>query len=49
MAEPAPDWLENGIPLSKMQQHIDDRLKKDLKPAPAPVPKGGGGGGVSQD
>ncbi len=33
MAQPAPDWLENGIPLSKMQQHIDDRLKKDVKPA----------------
>jgi dienelactone hydrolase len=44
MAEPAPDWLENGIPLSKMQQHIDERLKKDIKPAPAPAPKGGGGG-----
>jgi len=46
MAQPAPDWLENGIPLSKMQQHIDDRLKKDVKPAPAPAPKNGGGGGA---
>jgi dipeptidyl aminopeptidase/acylaminoacyl peptidase len=44
MAQPAPEWLENGIPLSKMSQHIDDRLKKDVKPAPAPAaPKGGGG------
>ncbi len=34
-------WLENGIPLSKMQQHIDERLKKDVKPAPAPAPKNG--------
>lgn len=44
-AEPAPDWLANGIPLSKMQQHIDERLKKDEKPTPAATAKPGGGGG----
>ena len=44
MAQPAPEWLENGIPLSKMPQHIDERLKKDAKPAATPTaPKGGGG------
>ena len=44
MAQPAPEWLANGIPLSKMQQHIDERLKKDVKPAPTPTGKPGGGG-----
>jgi dipeptidyl aminopeptidase/acylaminoacyl peptidase len=28
MDKPAPDWLENGIPLLKMQDHITDRLKQ---------------------
>jgi dipeptidyl aminopeptidase/acylaminoacyl peptidase len=44
MAEPAPDWLENGIPLSKMPQHIDERLKKDSKITPPAGARGGGGG-----
>jgi len=28
MDKPAPEWLENGIPLLKMQDHITDRLKQ---------------------
>jgi dipeptidyl aminopeptidase/acylaminoacyl peptidase len=28
MDKPAPDWLENGIPLLKIQDHITDRLKQ---------------------
>lgn len=28
MGAPAPDWLENGVPRLKMQDHITDRLKQ---------------------
>jgi len=40
MDRPSPDWLENGVPLLKIQDHITDRLKqqedKRKKNAPAP-------------
>ena len=43
---PAPDWLENGVPRLKMQEHIDQRLKaqqeKEKKIDPAAAKKGGG-------
>jgi dipeptidyl aminopeptidase/acylaminoacyl peptidase len=46
----APDWLENGVPRLKMQEHLDqmakDRLdqQKAVTPAPAASGRGGGGG-----
>jgi dipeptidyl aminopeptidase/acylaminoacyl peptidase len=48
MAQPAPEWLANGIPLLKMQDHITERLKqqqnKEKKTdTTTPVKKGGGG------
>jgi hypothetical protein len=27
MDRPSPDWLENGVPLLKMEDHINERLK----------------------
>ena len=45
----APDWLENGVPRLKMQEHIDQMLKerqdqqKAVAPAPAASGRGGGG------
>jgi dipeptidyl aminopeptidase/acylaminoacyl peptidase len=45
MAQPAPEWLENGIPLLKIQDHITERLKEqqDKEKAAAAAKKGGGG------
>ncbi len=46
MAQPAPDWLENGVALLKMPDHITERLKaqqeKEKKNDPAAAKKGGG-------
>jgi dipeptidyl aminopeptidase/acylaminoacyl peptidase len=44
---PAPEWLENGVPRLKMQEHIDERLKErqDKQKAAAPAGQRGGGGG----
>jgi dipeptidyl aminopeptidase/acylaminoacyl peptidase len=48
MAQPAPDWLEHGVPLLKMPDHITERLKaqqeKDKKNEAAAAAKKGGGG-----
>lgn len=45
---PAPDWLENGVPRLKMQEHIDQRLKerkdKQKNDVTPPAEKKGGGG-----
>jgi dipeptidyl aminopeptidase/acylaminoacyl peptidase len=51
----SPEWLEYGIPLLKMQEHIDQRLKERAErdkainpPAPTTTGSGGrGGGGMS--
>lgn len=49
MNKPSPDWLENGVPLLKMQDHISQRLKqredqkKKIEPATNATKKVGGG------
>ena len=46
MAQPAPDWLEHGVSLLNMPDHITERLKaqqeKEKKIDPAAAKKGGG-------
>jgi hypothetical protein len=43
----APDWLENGVPRLKMQEHIDQMLKErqDQQKTVAPPPATSGRGG----
>jgi acetyl esterase/lipase len=41
---PAPDWLENGVPRLKMQEHIDARLKARQERDKAEAAVRGGGG-----
>lgn len=44
---PAPEWMLEGVPRLKMEQHINDRLKARQKTdgsTTAPAPKPGGGG-----
>jgi dipeptidyl aminopeptidase/acylaminoacyl peptidase len=51
--EPAPDWMKDGIPRLKMEEHINERLKarqkitdpkKTTEPTTPPAKPGGGGG-----
>jgi hypothetical protein len=44
MGAPAPDWMVNGVPRLKMEEHLKERAKP--KPAPrkiATTPDGGRG------
>ena len=39
----APDWLANGVPRLKMEEHIDERLKeREIKKNKVPPASGGG-------
>jgi hypothetical protein len=35
MDKPAPQWMEEGIPLLKMNEHLEQRVTEMNKPAPA--------------
>ena len=41
MGAPAPDWMVNGVPRIKMDEHLKDR--KATKPAPKKITTGSGG------
>ena len=40
---PAPDWMKEGIPRLKMEEHINERLKARQKTEPSKTPPPGGG------
>ncbi len=43
MGAPAPDWMVNGVPRLKMDEHLKDR--KATRPAPKKITTGSGSGG----
>jgi hypothetical protein len=46
MDKPAPKWMEDGIPLLKMKDHLEERAKEMGMPAgttSSNSPAGGGG------
>ncbi len=46
MGKPAPKWLEEGVPVLKMKEHLEERAKANEKTPPAekPVATTAGGG-----
>ena len=38
MDKPAPKWMEDGIPLLKMKDHLEQRVTEMNKPAPTTEP-----------
>jgi hypothetical protein len=37
MDKPAPQWMEDGIPLLKMKEHLEERVKELTKPVTPPA------------
>jgi hypothetical protein len=48
MDKPAPKWMQDGIPLLKMKDHLEQRVTEMNKPAPAPEPAKTAGSGAQQ-
>jgi dipeptidyl aminopeptidase/acylaminoacyl peptidase len=48
MDKPAPKWMEDGIPLLKMPDHLEQRVTEMNKPAPASEPAKTAPGGAQQ-
>ena len=36
MDKPAPKWLDDGVPLLKMKDHLEERTKEMGRPSPVP-------------
>ncbi len=45
MDKPAPKWMEEGIPLLKMKDHLEERVTEMTKPAAQPASTTTAGGG----
>jgi hypothetical protein len=45
MGKPAPKWMEEGVPILKMKDHLEERAKTTAKPQPdKPAANTTGGG-----
>jgi hypothetical protein len=49
MDKPAPKWIEEGIPLPQMKDHLEERTTEMNKPATAPPANSTSGGGGEVD
>jgi hypothetical protein len=48
MDKPAPKWMEDGIPLLKMNEHLEQRITEMNKPAPSAEPVKSASSGAQQ-